>query len=617
MVVPRTQCISIIDESVGNQARNNYNNNPPPAPYPQSVSNSTQAIANDWTRFRDLYPNNNGNGREFWLLQPGRTFPDLLRPQSYINDSLTHTVTVARDNGNVANRSDWFAICNLDTQPPGSYVAVWLDVSGSMTLNTVQASYNYFFQRCAEAGIEIVLTVSDNGERWAAEQAVDFPPSASFSTDPDFLTNFNEDNNVTIPYGGSAVLSWIVFGDTTSASISGGVGTVSDPSGSVTVSPVSTTQYELTAVGPAGTTSRQVTVTVSPPPPPTVTFTATPSSYITPGQSTLSWSIQGVSVDEITIDQGIGDVFPSTVFDENGIGTGSVVVNPTTSRTYSITAKNFGGILGSETTESVIITVFQPTVATIVAVPNPITVGQSTNLQWTVTGDANEASISPAITANGDVLLSSNSDVSPNVTTTYTLTANGPGGFDEASVSVVVCQIPTVSGNFPTNTDYEVDFSVEVTYGNAASGAGVVITYTNTEGTTSSNTVQLGTSASDEDNTTDTVTFNSNIPWDNFGPQTIEYQLFASGCGGTVFAEAVTVNVNIDQLPDLINIPDSLDQIPLDEVESPEDDVVLSDPILITDIDIPVEIKADLPIQVRFDNDDPNLESSWNDVRNI
>ena len=131
---------------------------------------------------------------------------------------------------------------------------VWLDVSGSMTLNTVQASYNYFFERCADAGIDIVLTVSDNGERWSAEQTVDFPPSASFSTDPDFLTNFNEDNNITIPYGGSAVLSWIVFGDTTSASISGGVGTVSDPSGSVTVSPVSTTQYQLTAVGPAGTT---------------------------------------------------------------------------------------------------------------------------------------------------------------------------------------------------------------------------------------------------------------------------------------------------------------------------------------------------------------------------
>jgi hypothetical protein len=70
-------------------------------------------------------------------------------------------------------------------------------------------------------------------------------------------------------------------------------------------------------------------------------------------------------------------------------------------------------------------------------------------------------------------------------------------------------------------------------------------------------------------------------------------------------------------LPDLFNIPDSLDQIPEDEVRAPEDDVVLSDPIIVTDIDIPVEIKSDKPIQVRFDNDDPNLETSWNNVRNI
>jgi hypothetical protein len=616
MVIPRTQCISIIDESLGNQARNNYNNNPPPAPYPQSVSSSTQAIANDWTRFRDLYPNNNGNGREFWLLQPGRQFSDLLRPTSYINDSLTHTVTVARDNNNVSNRSDWFAICNLDTQPPGSYVAVWLDVSGSMTLNTVRASYNYFFERCADAGIEIVLTVSDRGERWSAEQAVDFPPSAAFSTDPDFLTNFNEVNNVTIPYGGSATLSWIVFGDTTSANISG-IGAVSDPSGIVSVNPLATTNYQLTAVGPAGNTQRTITVTVSPPPPPTVTFTGSPTQYIRPGQSTLSWSVTGVSVDEITIDQGVGNVFPLTTFDENGVGTGSIVVNPTVTRTYTLTAKNFGGAQGSVTTSAVIITVYEPTVANITAIPNPITVGQTANLQWTVTGDATDATISPAITPNGDVLLSSNADVSPNVTTRYTLNASGPGGTDEDFVDVVVCQIPTVAGNFPVNLDYGEQFEVEVTYSNASSGAGVTITYINTEGATTSETRSIGTSTSDEDNTEDTVTFESNIPWNDFGPETIQYQLFASGCGGTVFASSTTVNVEIDQLPDLFNIPDSLDQIPEDEVRAPEDDVVLSDPIIVTDIDIPVEIKSDKPIQVRFDNDDPNLETSWNNVRNI
>lgn len=603
MVVPRTQCISIIDES----------------------SPSVSTHTNDWNNFRANFPNNNGTGREFWLLQPAGSrwnFGDLNRPNNFLNDSLANgqvgggTFTVNRDNGNVSSRSDWFAITNMASQPPGSYVSVWLDISGSMVYNTVRASYEYFVERCTNAGINIILETSNSGERWIPGHNEYFLPSASFSTDPNFLTNFNEQNSVTIPYGGSATLSWIVFGDTTSANISG-VGAVADPSGTVTVSPAATTNYQLTAVGPVGNSIRVITVTVLPPPPPTVTFTATPTSYIRPGQSTLSWTVQGVSITDIDINEGIGNVLPLTAFDENGVGTGSIIVNPNISRNYTITAKNFGGAQGSQTSKSVLLTVYEPTVANIIAVPNPITVGQQTNLQWTVTGDATNAQISPAITANGDVLLASNANISPNVTTRYTLTANGPGGFDEDFVDVKVCQIPTVSGNFPVNLDYGEDFTVDVTFSNASSGAGVTITYTNVEGVTSSETRNIGTSASDEDNTTETVTFNSNVPWDNFGPERIVYQLFASGCGGTVFASAVTVNVEIDQLPDLFNIQDSRDQIPSDDVEAPELDIVLSDPIVIDDIDIPVEIKSDKPIQVRFDNDDPNLETSWNDVRQI
>ena len=603
MVVPRTQCISIIDES--------------------SPSRTTHQ--NDWNSFRANFPNNNGTGREFWLLQPAGSrwdFGDLNRPNNFLNDSLANgqvgggTFTVNRDNGNVSSRSDWFAITNMASQPPGSYVSVWLDISGSMVYNTVRASYEYFVQRCTNAGINIILETSNSGERWIPGHNEYFLPSASFSTDPNFLTNFNEQNSITIAYGGSATLSWIVFGDTTSASISG-LGAVADPSGTVTVSPAATTNYQLTAVGPVGNTQRTVTVTVLPPPPPTVTFTVTPSSYIRPGQATLSWTVQGVSITDIDIDQGIGNVLPNTAFDENGVGTGSLVVNPNITREYTLIAKNFGGAQGSQTSKTVILTVYEPTVANIVAVPNPITVGQQTNLQWTVTGDATEANISPPLTGDGTVLLSSNANVSPNTTTRYTLTANGPGGFDEAFVDVKVCQIPTVSGSFPVNLDYGVDFTVDVTFSAATSGAGVVITYTNVEGVTTTDTRQIGISASDENTTEDTVTFNSNIPWDDFGPEIIQYQLFAAGCGGTVFAQAVTVSVEIDQLPDLFNIRDSRDQIPEDEVYAPDEDIVLSDPIIITDIDIPVEIRSDKPIKVRFDNDDPNLETSWNDVRNI
>jgi len=603
MVIPRTQCISIIDES----------------------SPSIATHTNDWNSFRANFPNNNGNGREFWLLQPAGnrwSFSDLNRPPNFLNDSLANgtvgggTFTVNRDDGVVANRSDWFAITNMASQPPGSYVSVWLDISGSMVYNTVRASYEYFVQRCTAVGINIILETSNSGERWIPGHNEYFPPSASFSTDPNFLTNFNQVNSVTINYGSSATLSWIVFGDTTSASITG-VGVVADPSGTVSVSPTATTDYELNAVGPAGTTTRVVTVTVLPPPPPTVTFTADPNRYIRPGSATLSWTVQGVNITDIDIDRGIGNVLPLTIFDENGIGTGSIDVSPTISTSYTLTAKNFGGEQNSLTSKSVNITVYEPTVANIFAVPNPVTVGQSTRLEWLVTGDATEAYISPPVTQTGEVLLSSFVDVSVNTSTRYTLTANGPGGFDEAFVDVIVCQIPTVSGNFPVNIDYGEDFTVDITFSNATTGAGVIITYTNTQGVTTSETRNVGSSASDEDNTEITLSFDSNIPWDNFGPQTIVYQLFASGCGGTVFSTAVTVNVQIDKLPDLINIPDSLNKIPLDQVVAPEDDVVLSDPILITDIDIPVEIKSNHPIEVRFDNDDPNLESSWKDVRRI
>ena len=71
MVVPRTQCISIIDES----------------------SPSTSTHSNDWNNFRANFPNNSGTGREFWLLQPAGSrwdFGDLNRPSNFLNDSLAN-----------------------------------------------------------------------------------------------------------------------------------------------------------------------------------------------------------------------------------------------------------------------------------------------------------------------------------------------------------------------------------------------------------------------------------------------------------------------------------------------------------------------------------------------
>ena len=596
MVVARTQCISIIDES----------------------SPSVSTHQSDWASFRNNYPD-----REFWLLQPQGPesyrdgFEDLNRPTNFTSDTLTRTRAVARDEGVDANRSDWFEICNLDSQPPGSYVSVWLDISGSMVEATVQSSYDYFFDRCAAAGINVVLETSNSGERWIPGHNEDFAPSASFSADPDFLTNFNVETSVTIDYGESASLSWIVFGDVDSATINNGIGAVTDPSGTVSVSPTSTTDYTLTVEGPAGNEIRTITVTVNDPPPPTITLSATPTSFIrgVTGPSILSWDVSGVSVDFLQLN-GVN------VLTDPGLTTTNYPVSPTTDTTYTLVAKNFSGdtAVDSQASASVDITVYEPAVIDrFYAQPNPMVVGSiaGTRLIWETSGDISTASISPPITDDGEVLLESSSFVFPVTTTTYTLTISGDGGTDVASVTVDVCQIPQISGEFPPSLDYGEDFTTTISYRNATSTCGVTITYTNIEGTATSETRNFALSSSDKDNVETEITFNSNIPWDNFGPKRISYALFASGCGGNVTPTASTINVSIDMLPDAVTIPENRGELPEDQVEAPNVETVLSNPIVIDDIDIPVEIKADEPIQVRFDDDDPDLNTSWNNVREI
>jgi hypothetical protein len=72
---------------------------------------------------------------------------------------------VTRDNGNTASITDWFDLCNLERFAPGSLVGLFIDRSGSMTQFTVQASYSFFYSRCAAAGLRIVEVQNPN-EDW-------------------------------------------------------------------------------------------------------------------------------------------------------------------------------------------------------------------------------------------------------------------------------------------------------------------------------------------------------------------------------------------------------------------------------------------------------------------
>ena len=83
-------------------------------------------------------------------------------------------VIVNRDNGNAANATDWYKICNIDDLPEGSSIALFIDNSGSMRTSTVQASYDAFIAKLNEKNIT-VTTVTSSNEDWITPFLVNLP----------------------------------------------------------------------------------------------------------------------------------------------------------------------------------------------------------------------------------------------------------------------------------------------------------------------------------------------------------------------------------------------------------------------------------------------------------
>lgn len=77
----------------------------------------------------------------------------------------------------------------------------------------------------------------------------------------------------------------------------------------------------------------------------------------------------------------------------------------------------------------------KPTISSFEAEPRTIERGQSATLRWSVSGEATEISIAPGV---GTVSASGSRQVFPGQTTTYTLTASGPGGSTTLTANVTV-----------------------------------------------------------------------------------------------------------------------------------------------------------------------------------
>ena len=155
------------------------------------------------------------------------------------------------------------------------------------------------------------------------------PPSGAFTANPPELVR-----------GDSSTLAW-TSANATSASINNQASTPV-ASGTLIVSPTTTTNYVLTLAGPSGSTTLTRTVTVGLPP--TGNLIANPSGIAPGASTTLSWaSTNAVSA---SIDNGVGIVTP--------VSGGSVTVNPSATTTYTLT---LGGVSATRATSTATVTV--------------------------------------------------------------------------------------------------------------------------------------------------------------------------------------------------------------------------------------------------------------------
>ncbi len=188
----------------------------------------------------------------------------------------------------------------------------------------------------------------------------------------------------------------------------------------LTVTPAATTTYTLTVRGANGCTSTaSVTVTINP-----VTAAITGASPVCAGTSTVLTATGG-----------------GTYAWSNAATTNTITVAPTANTTYRVTATNAFGCTGTATfTLSVLA---RPTLA--ITGSTSICIGTSA----TLTATANLPSYLWSTGATTNVIT-----VSPQTTTTYTVTATGANGCTNTATRVLTVnqfpQTPVITANGPT-----------------------------------------------------------------------------------------------------------------------------------------------------------------------
>ena len=181
-------------------------------------------------------------------------------------------------------------------------------------------------------------------------------------------------------------------------------------------------------------------------------FNSTPAAVAEGNPAVLDWNVSNATA--LIIDQGIGSVS----------STGTSVVSPVGTTTYTLTAVNAAGAVTKAVTvavNSASVTTFIPVtpapsgplpIASFTVNPGGITPNGTAVLNWNVANAANVV-IDHGI---GPVQASGSRAVSPNVTTDYTLTASNAVGSVTSVVRLVVAPVgspgPTGSRDWLAST---------------------------------------------------------------------------------------------------------------------------------------------------------------------
>lgn len=250
---------------------------------------------------------------------------------------------------------------------------------------------------------------------------------------------------------------------------------------------------------------------------PTVVFSAN-TTTITAGQSvTLSWNATNSA--SITITASDGTASRTVVTSSQASGT--VNDSPTVTTTYTAVATGPGGNSSPQSAVVQVAQAVKPQITQFTASPTAVSGGQTTTITWATT-DATSVTITPSViqSEGGGPLPTSGSAVVPmSGTTTFTISASGPGG--NASKTLTV-EVPFT-------------LSLSVSPSTITPGQQATVTWQVTGGTATSLSIDNGVCSSCALPTgTSTVT----------PAATSTYTATATAAGGGVITQSATVTVS-------------------------------------------------------------------------